>query len=83
MTEILNADELPTLLDADQVARLLGLNLDYVRRLSREGVIPAHRIPGGRKFHYFKDEVLDWLRRQPANAEAPAAAPEAPTQASG
>lgn len=69
MTDMTKADELPTVLDADQVARLLSLNLDYVRRLSRNGVIPAHRIPGGRKFHYFKDEVLDWLRQQPANAE--------------
>jgi excisionase family DNA binding protein len=65
------ADEYPPVLDAGQVARLLGLNIDYVRRLSREGVIPAHRIPGGRSFRYLKDEILDWLRAQPATMDEP------------
>lgn len=59
-------DDYPPVLDAGQVARLLGLNIDYVRRLSREGVIPAHRLPGGRSFRYLKDEIIDWLRSQPA-----------------
>lgn len=62
-------DDYPPVLDAGQVARLLGLNIDYVRRLSREGVIPAHRIPGGRSFRYLKDEIIDWLRSQPAKME--------------
>ncbi len=61
--------DLPTVLDAAQVARLLNLNLDYVRKLSREGVLPAHRLPGGRTFRYFKDEVLDWLRAQPVHSD--------------
>jgi excisionase family DNA binding protein len=59
----------PPVLDAQQVAQLLQLNIDYVRKLSREGVLPAHKLPGGRTFRYFKDEVLDWLRSQPAGAE--------------
>lgn len=62
-------DDYPPVLDAGQVARLLGLNIDYVRRLSREGVIPAHRIPGGRSFRYLKDEIIDWLRAQPATMD--------------
>ncbi|HWB70755.1 MAG TPA: helix-turn-helix domain-containing protein [Egibacteraceae bacterium] len=57
----------PPVLDAAQVARLLNLNIDYVRKLSREGVLPAHRLPGGRTFRFFKDEVLDWLRSQPVH----------------
>lgn len=61
------ADEYPPVLDAAMVAELLGMNIDTVRRLSREGVIPAHRVPGGRTFKYLKDEVLDWLRAQPAH----------------
>ncbi|CAN5510411.1 hypothetical protein BH23ACT7_BH23ACT7_12720 [soil metagenome] len=60
--------DLPQVLDAAQVARMLRLNLDYVRKLSREGVLPAHRLPGGRTFRYFKDEVLDWLRAQPVGS---------------
>jgi excisionase family DNA binding protein len=54
----------PPVLDAAQVARLLNLNIDYVRKLSREGVLPAKRLPGGRTFRYFRDEILDWLRAQ-------------------
>ena len=57
----------PPVLDAAMVAQLLGMNIDTVRRLSREEVIPAHRLPGGRTFKYLKDEVLEWLAEQPAN----------------
>jgi excisionase family DNA binding protein len=60
--------EYPSILDAGQVARLLNLNIDYVRKLSREGVLPAHRLPNGRTFRYFKDEILDWLRGQPVHS---------------
>jgi excisionase family DNA binding protein len=61
--------DLPTILDAAQVARLLSLNIDYVRKLSREGVLPAHRLPHGRTFRYFRDEILDWLRDQPVHSQ--------------
>lgn len=61
-------DDYPPVLDAAQVARLLNLNIDYVRKLSREGVLPAKRLPGGRSFRYFKDEILDWLRAQTVQA---------------
>lgn len=68
------ADQFPPVLDAAMVADLLGMNIDTVRRLSREGVIPAHRVPGGRTFKYLKDEVLDWLRAQPAHNPSDASA---------
>lgn len=58
----------PQVLDAAQVAQLLQLNIDYVRKLSRDGVLPAHKLPGGRTFRYFRQEVLDWLRDQPVGA---------------
>jgi excisionase family DNA binding protein len=58
------SDDYPPVLDAAQVAELLKLNIDYVRKLSREGVLPAKRLPGGRTFRYFKDDILDWLRQQ-------------------
>lgn len=61
------ADDYPPVLDAAMVADLLNMSVDTVRRLSREGVLPAHRIPGGRAFKYLKDEVLGWLREQPAH----------------
>lgn len=65
------ADDYPPVMDAAMVAELLDLNVDTVRRLSREGVLPAHRLPGGRAFKYLKDEVLEWLRAQPANNPPP------------
>lgn len=67
-----HVDDYPEVLDAAQVAELLGLNVDYVRRLSRQGVLPAKRLPGGRTFRYFKDEVLDWLREQTVEPDADA-----------
>lgn len=54
------ADEVMT---ADQVAGLLRVTVDHVRRLSRDGLIPAHRLPGGRSYQYLRSEVLEWLRR--------------------
>jgi excisionase family DNA binding protein len=66
-------DDYPPVLDAAQVARLLQLNIDYVRKLSREGVLPAHKLPGGRTFRYFKEEVLDWLRDQSITQSEPQA----------
>lgn len=61
------SDDFPPVLDAEMVSNLLGLNIDTVRRLSRDGTIPSHRLPGGRAFRYLKDEILDWLRAQPAH----------------
>lgn len=62
--------EYPDIMDTAQVADMLQLNIDTVRRLSRDGVIPSHRLPGGRTFRYLKDEVIQWLREQPAHNEA-------------
>lgn len=55
----------PPVLDAAQVARLLQLSVDHVRKLTREGRIPAHKMPEGRVYRYLKDEILTWLRDQP------------------
>jgi hypothetical protein len=27
----------------------------------REGIIPAHRRPGGRKLSFLRHEIFDWL----------------------
>lgn len=47
---------------ADQVAALLALSVDHVRKLSRDGSVPAHKLPGGRGWRYLRGEVLDLLR---------------------
>jgi excisionase family DNA binding protein len=61
----MNQDDLPPILDAAQVADLLGMNVQMVRRYAREGRIPAYKLPGGRTFKFFRDEVFDFVRAHP------------------
>jgi excisionase family DNA binding protein len=60
-----HTDDYPPILDAAQVAELLGMNVQMVRRYAREGRIPAYKLPGGRTFKFFRDEVFDFLREHP------------------
>lgn len=60
------AEDYPPILDAAQVAELLGMNVQMVRMYAREGRIPAYRLPGGRAFKFFRDEVFEFLRAHPA-----------------
>ncbi len=60
----------PPILDAAQVAELLGMNVQMVRRYAREGRLPAYKLPGGRTFKFFRDEIFDWLRSYPVTAES-------------
>ena len=62
-------DDLPPILDAAQVADLLTMNVQMVRRYAREGRIPAYKLPGGRTFKFFRDEVFEFLRSHPVVAE--------------
>ena len=62
-------EDYPQVLDTAMVAEMLGMNVQVVRRMAREGSIPAYRLPGGRSFRFFRDEVLDWLRSFPVAAE--------------
>ncbi|MDF1597378.1 MAG: helix-turn-helix domain-containing protein [Acidimicrobiia bacterium] len=64
------AEDYPPILDAAQVAELLGMNVQMVRMYAREGRIPAYRLPGGRAFKFFRDEVFEFLKAHPA-VEAP------------
>ena len=70
------SDDYPPVLNTEQVAELLMLDIDTVRRLARDERLPAHRLPGGRSFRFLRDELLEWLRRQPANNPAPGAQPK-------
>ena len=60
-------DEFSEILTAAQIAEMLSMNLDYVRKMSRQGKIPAHKMPGGRAFRDLKGEVVEWLRGLPAH----------------
>ena len=61
-------EDYPQVLDTAMVAEMLGMNVQVVRRMAREGSIPAYRLPGGHSFRFFRDEVLEWLKSYPVQA---------------
>jgi excisionase family DNA binding protein len=63
------SEQYPPVLDTEMVAELLGMNVQVVRRLAREGQIPSYRLPEGRTYRFFRDEVLEWLRGFPVHAD--------------
>ncbi len=62
-------DDYPPILDAAQVADLLGMNVQMVRKYAREGRIPAYRLPGGRAFKFFRDEIFNFVKQHPVDVE--------------
>jgi excisionase family DNA binding protein len=60
------AEEYPPILDAAQVAELLGMNVQMVRRYARENRLPAYKLPGGRTFKFFRDEIYEFVKSHPA-----------------
>ncbi len=53
--------EVPAVLDVKQLAQLLNTNDQIIRQWVREGIIPAHRRDGGRKLHFLRHEIFQWL----------------------
>lgn len=72
-----NPSDFPQVLDTALVAEMLGMNVQVVRRMAREGTIPAYRLPGGRSFRFFRDEVLDWLKSFPVEVDSETEATQA------
>ncbi len=66
-----HTEEFPPVLDTAMVAELLGMNIQVVRRMAREGQIPSYRLPGGRTFRFFRDEIFEWLRSFPVTPGDP------------
>ncbi|HLU31375.1 MAG TPA: helix-turn-helix domain-containing protein [Acidimicrobiia bacterium] len=62
-------EDLPPILDAAQVADLLGMNVQMVRRYAREGRLPAYKLPGGRTFKFFRDDLFEFIRSHPVVPE--------------
>ncbi|MDH3260888.1 MAG: helix-turn-helix domain-containing protein [Acidimicrobiia bacterium] len=62
-------DDYPRILDAAHVAELLSMNVQMVRKYAREGRIPAYRLPGGRTFKFFRDEIFEFLKSHPVQKE--------------
>jgi len=62
--------DVPPIMDSKQLAELLSTNEQIIRAYARDGIIPAHRRPGGRKFTFLRHEVFQWLienRYEPDN----------------
>ncbi len=53
--------DVPPVMDTKQLAELLNTNEQIVRAYARDGTIPAHRSPGGRKFSFLRHEIFQWL----------------------
>ena len=66
-------DEYPPILTTAMAAELLSVHVEYLRRMVREGRIPAHRFPEGREIRFLRDELIDWVRAQPGEDRSPSA----------
>jgi excisionase family DNA binding protein len=61
----------PPILTTAMAAELLHVHVEYLRRMVREGRVPAHRFPGGREIRFLRDELIDWVRAQPGEDRSP------------
>lgn len=50
---------------AQEVAELLDMNVQMVRKYAREGRLPAYRLPGGRTFKFLRSELQQEVRKHP------------------
>ncbi len=53
--------DVPAVMDTKQLAELLHTNEQIIRAWVRDGIIPAHRKSGGRKFNFLRHEIFEWL----------------------
>lgn len=66
-SEFPDLNDFSDMLSLSDVAKILGVHLNTAQRYAREGVIPTHRLPGGRRYYVLKDELMDFIRAQPPN----------------
>ena len=55
----------PPVLTAAMAAEMLQIHVEYLRKMVREGRVPAHRFPGGRELRFLRDELIAWLGALP------------------
>jgi excisionase family DNA binding protein len=71
------ASRFPEILTTALAAELLHVHVEYLRRMVREGRIPAHRFPGGREIRFHRDELIAWVKAQPGEDRSPSASEKA------
>jgi excisionase family DNA binding protein len=59
---MVEAAEYGPVLTTAQVAKLLDLNPQTVQQMAKDGRLPAHRLPGARKYLFFLEDVLGFVR---------------------
>lgn len=69
MTEFADLDDFGDMLSMSDVAKILGVHINTAQRYARQGVIPTHRLPGGRRYYVLKDELIEFIRAQPPNPD--------------
>ncbi|MXZ07490.1 MAG: helix-turn-helix domain-containing protein [Acidimicrobiia bacterium] len=57
------------IMDAGEVAEMMGMDVQMIRKYAREQRIQAYRLPGTRTFKFFQNEVLDTIRNNPVSVE--------------
>jgi excisionase family DNA binding protein len=62
--------DFPLVLTTAMTAELLQVNVEYLRRMVRDGRIPCHRFPGGREMRFLRDELLAWLAALPGDDQS-------------
>ena len=62
--------DVPPVMTVEHLAELLHTNEQIIRAWVREGIIPAHRRPGGRKFTFLRHEIFNWLISNRYHSEA-------------
>jgi hypothetical protein len=53
--------DVPPVMDSRELPELLSTSDQVIRIWAREGVIPSHRPPGGRKFKFLRHEIFQLL----------------------
>ncbi|MGZ8753937.1 MAG: helix-turn-helix domain-containing protein [Acidimicrobiia bacterium] len=54
-------DDYPPVLDSHDVAELLGFPIATIQQMVRERHIPARPLPGGRRYRFIRDEIIELL----------------------
>ena len=62
-------NEYPSVIDTGQVADLLRMNVQMVRKYAREGRLPAYQLPGSRVYRFIYSEIIDYIRAHPVVPE--------------
>lgn len=58
--------DFPPIMTTADVSEMLSMNIQEVRRLVREGRLPARRI--GKAYRFFRDELVLWLYNRDTNS---------------